>query len=443
VRGSAALVTRSIEALATQLQLAWLRQGPRAYVHGRYEAQIRRTADEIGARGTSIVLAVILGAVACSNSVPKAPGGAIHTNCKVAAVAPSAVSPIRFTAGQVIGVPSDPANVAVADLNCDGKLDIAVASESEPFVGVLLGRGDGTFDRTLTIPAGHAGSFILAADLDGDGYVDLATSNPDGSATVLWGKGDGTFSRTVNYKVTGALATADAFWIAAADLNGDGALDLIVSVFGASGPDPSAPGQVAVLLNRGGRSFANPVFYADRAAVAVVAGDFDGDGKPDIATADFESSVSVFLGNGKGRLGPRMVYSTGGQAVAIAAGDFNGDGVLDLATGNDASGSVSVLPGIGHGSFGSPVTFEAGNTHSIAIVDLNRDGHLDLISGGYDENLIRFWPGQGDGKFLGEVRIPTSAGGARSVAAVDFNGDGKLDLAVADTSTSIHMFIGS
>ena len=400
---------------------------------------------EAAARSTSILLAVILSAAACSSSGPQAPGGTVHHDCKVATVAPSAsVSPVRFTAEQVIGVPSDPANVAVADLNCDGKLDIAVSSESEPFVGVLLGRGDGTFDRTLTIPAGHTSRFILAADLDGDGYVDLATSNRLGSATVLWGKGDGTFNKIVTYMVQGAQATADAYWIAAGDLNGDGALDLVVSVFGASGPDPSAPGQVAVLLNRGGRSFANPVFYPDRAAVAVVAADFDGDGKPDIATANFDSSVSFFRGDGQGRLGQREVYSTGGQGVAIAAGDFNGDGVLDLATGNDASGSVSVLPGLGHGSFGSPVTFEAGNTHSIAVVDLNGDGHLDLISGGYDEGFVRFWPGRGDGKFLAEVRIPTTrAAGARGVAAVDFNGDGKLDIAVADRSMSIHIFISS
>ncbi|MEA2918618.1 MAG: hypothetical protein QOJ15_10699 [Bradyrhizobium sp.] len=352
------------------------------------------------------------------------------------------MSRIRFTAGQVIGVPSDPANVAAADLNCDGKLDIAVSSDSEPFVGVLLGRGDGTFGRTLTVAAGHACSFIITADLDGDGYVDLGCSNHNGSATVLWGNGDGTFSKSVNYKVQGALATADTYGIAVADLNGDGTLDLVASVYGASGPDPSALGQVAVLLNRGDRSFAKPVFYPDGAAVAIFAGDFNGDRKPDIATANFDSSVSVFQGDGTGRLGARQVYSTGGQGVAIAAGDFNGDGVLDLATGNDASGSVSVLQGQGQGSFGDSVSFEAGNTHSIAVVDLNRDGHLDLISGGYDEGLVRVWPGKGDGKFSGEVRIPTSPDGARGVAAVDFNGDGKLDLAVADASTSIHMFMG-
>jgi hypothetical protein len=394
-------------------------------------------------RGTSILFAVILSAVACSSSAPNAPASAIHTNCKAAQIAPSApVSPLSFTAGQVIAQ-IDPSNVAVADLNCDGKVDLAVSSDTQPSVGMLLGKGDGTFNDPLSIPSGRSSSFILAADLDGDGQVDLATANRDGSATVLWGKGDGTFSRPVNYNTKGDLAAAQAFWLAAADLNGDGALDLVVSVYGASGPDPSAPGHVAVLLNRGSRTFANPVFYADRAAVAVVAGDFDGDGKLDIATADFDGTVRVFRGDGKGRLGPATVFSIDGQGVAIAAGDVNGDGVLDLATGNDASFTVSVLRGLGQGSFGSSVRFEAGNTHSITVVDLDRDGHLDLIAGGYDESFIRFLRGRGVGTFLGEVRIDTTSSGSRAVAAADFNGDGKLDLAVVDADAAVHVFIGN
>jgi FG-GAP repeat. len=390
-------------------------------------------------RGIWIVFALILSAVACSTSAPTA---------SPPSPSPSRApgSPIQFMAGQVRVLVSDPANVAVADLNGDGKLDLAIPSQSEPVVVVLLGRGDGTFGQTLTIPAGQGGNFILAADLDGDGHVDLATSDQDGSATVLWGNGDGTFSTPVSYDVKGHLALGTAQWLAAADFNGDVALDLVVSVLvtsGASGDDPLAPGQVAVLLNKGGRTFAAPVFYADRAAVAVVAGDFDSDGKVDVATADLDRTVRIFRGDGKGRLGPSATYAIDGRGVAIAAGDFNGDGVLDLATGNDRSFSVSVLLGLGHGTFGRSVHFEAGNTHTIAVVDLDRDGHLDLIAGGFDETFIRFLRGRGDGAFLDQVKIDTSVSTARGVAAADLNGDQQLDLAVTDGVASVQVFIGN
>ena len=390
-------------------------------------------------RGISIVFAVILSAVACSTSAPTAPAPSPS-----ASRAPG--SPIQFMAGKVRVVVSDPANVAVADLNGDGKLDLAIPSQTEPVVVVLLGRGDGSFGQTLSIPAGQGGNFLLAADLDGDGHLDLATSNQDGSATVLWGNGDGTFSTPASYDVKGHLALGTAQWVAAADLNGDGALDLVLSVIGASGAsgvDPSAPGQVALLLNKGGRTFADPVFYADRAAVAVVAGDFDGDGKVDVASADLDRTLRVFRGDGKGRLGPSATYSIDGRGDAIAAGDFNADGVLDLATGNDRSFSVSVLLGLGHGTFGRSAHFVAGNTHTIAIVDLDRDGHVDLIAGGFDETFIRFLHGRGDGTFLDQVKIDTDVSTARGLAVADFNGDHQLDLAVTDGSSSVQVFIGN
>jgi hypothetical protein len=319
---------------------------------------------------------------------------------------------------------------------------MAVTSQSQALVGVLLGKGDGTFDQTLSIPAGQAGGFILAADLDRDGHVDLATANDDGSATVLWGNGDGTFSTPASYNVKGRLADGSATWLAATDLNGDGALDLVVAVNTVTGIDPEAPGEVAVLLNRGGRSFAAPAFYVDRGAVAVVAGDFDRDGKFDIATADFDGTVRVFRGDGKGRLGPAAKYSIDGQGASIVAGDFNGDGTLDLATGNDRSFTVSVLLGLGRGTFGRSVKFEAGNTHTVAVADLDRDGHVDLIAGGFDETFIRFWRGRGDGTFFGEAKIDTSFVPVRGLAAADFNTDHKPDLAVGDGSSSVHLFIG-
>ena len=378
-------------------------------------------------RQAATALALIVATLACSTPGAKS----------------TSASPSHITAPQVMAAVPDPMNVAVGDFNGDGKLDLATASNSSPVVGVLLGRGDGTFNEMSSIGAGQAGSFVLAADLDGDGHLDLATSNEDGTATVLWGKGDGTFSAPASYDVKGGLAQGGATWVAAADLNADGALDLVLAVNLVTGVDLSAPGQVAVLLNRGSRSFAKPVFYPDRAAVAVAAGDFDGDGKVDIATADSDRTVRVFRGDGKGRLAPATSNAIDGQGVSIAVGDFNGDNVIDLATGNDRSFTLSILLGRGHGTFAKSLSREAGNTHTIAIVDMDRDGHVDVIAGGFDETFVRLYRGRGDGTFFDQVKIDTRPSAVRGVAAGDFNGDGKVDLAVADGALSIQVLIGA
>ena len=189
---------------------------------------------------------------------------------------------------------ADPSNIAVGDLNGDKKLDLAITSDSSAVVGVFLGKGDGTFGQMSSVPGGEVGSFIVTADLDRDGHLDLATSNHDGTATVLWGKGDGSFAAPVSYDVKGTLVQGDANWIATADLNGDGALDLALAVSLVSEADLSAPGHLAVMLNVGGRNFAKRAFYPDRAAIAVVAGDFDADGKVDLATANSDATVRSF-----------------------------------------------------------------------------------------------------------------------------------------------------
>jgi hypothetical protein len=336
---------------------------------------------------------------------------------------------------------ADPSNIAVGDLNGDRKLDLAITSDSSAVVGVFLGKGDGTFDPMSSVSGGEAGSFVVAADLDRDGHLDLATSNHDGTATLLWGNGDGSFAAPVSYDVKGTLPQGDANWIATADLNGDGALDLALAVSLVSEADLSAPGHLAVLLHVGGRNFAKAAFYPDRAAIAVVAADFDADGKPDLATANTDGSVRVFRGDGKGRLAAGAAYPVDGNGVAIAAGDFNGDGVIDLATGNDRSFTLSVLLGAGHGTFAKSASLKAGNTHSISLVDLNRDGHLDLIGGGFDETFVRFYSGRGDGTFTDQVKIDTPST-VRVVIAADLNGDGKLDLATADAGFSAQVLFG-
>src|SRR5205807_548270 len=117
---------------------------------------------------------------------------------------------------------------------------------------------------------------------------------------------------------------------------------------------------------------------------SVALGDFNGDGKPDLATANNGSAnVSVLLGDGSGTFGASTGFPAGDHPDGIAAGDFNGDGKLDLATANAASGDVSVLLGNGSGGFGAPASFGVGSfPTAVAVGDFNRDGRLDLVASG-------------------------------------------------------------
>ncbi len=225
------------------------------------------------------------------------------------------------------------------------------------------------------------------------------------------------------------------------DLNGDAAPDLAVTVFEWHG-DFRAPGHLAILLNKGDGTFADPIFYPDRAAFAVTAADFDADGRVDVATADADGTVRVFRGDGDGGLGEVAEYAIGGHGVAILTVDLDGDGHLDLVTGDDASFDVGVMLGEGDGTFAATTDYRAGNTHTIATGDLDGDGHLDLVAGGYDRTVR---PG---------VRRPRATGpsaprrrwapvvSALSVAVADLDGDGKPDIVVADGVASVSIFLG-
>lgn len=347
-------------------------------------------------------------------------------------LAPPTAPPFRAPSSYKVG--QDPGNVAVADLDGDGSLDVVSTrawdnrpgSESSGEISILFGDGNGTFRPAVTI-AGPRTEFIAALDVNGDGKPDLVS--PSGSAVaVLIGKGDGSFAEPIRYDVKGDMVYAWAWWLATGDLDGDGVTDLVVSVYGAAGPSPTADGQLAVLLNNGDGTFSDAVFHEDRAAWAVALGDFDGDGNLDAASADWDGTVRLFAGDGKGNLGLPSESEIGAQGIAIVAGDLNGDRSPDLLTGNDNSRSISVLLGKGDGSFGAAQKLPAGNTYSVAMTDLDGDGALDLLSAGA-EGAISFWRGRGDGTFAATANIATNVD-PRAVATGDFNADGKLDLVV-------------
>jgi hypothetical protein len=345
---------------------------------------------------------------------------------------PGFLAPLAFDAG------TQPWSVAVGDFNGDGKQDLAVANVQSNNVSVLLGKGDGTFLPAVNYAAGPYANSVAVGDFNGDGKLDLAVAGVSG-VSVLLGNGDGTFMAAVNYSAGGTS-------VAVGDFNGDGKLDLAVA--GGSG--------VRVLLGNGDGTFQAAVNYAAGPyASSVAVGDFNGDGIPDLAVANLgtyplfnDSSVSILLGQGDGTFLPAQSYAAGNNAYSVAVGDFNGDGKQDLAVTN-YGGTVSVLLGNGDGTFQTAVNYAAGGAnYSVAVGDFNGDGKPDLAVANntypyytYPNGKVSVLLGKGDGTFQPAVNFATG-GQSASVAVGDFNGDGKPDLAVANYGGGVSVLLG-
>jgi hypothetical protein len=175
-------------------------------------------------------------------------------------------------------------------------------------------------------------------------------------------------------------------------------------------------------------------FDTGSAPVSVAVGDLDGDGKPDLVTANAGSNtVSVLLGNGNGTFAPKMDYGTDLGPRSVAIGDVNGDGMPDLVTSNYYYGSsVSVLLGKGNGTFATATNYPtSSNPNSVAIGDLNGDGKLDLVTASLDSNKVTVLVGNGHGSFQRSADFPTGSE-PFCVAIGDLDGDGKPDLVTAN-----------
>jgi hypothetical protein len=260
----------------------------------------------------------------------------------------------------------------VADVDGDGTLDLLVTNlctslcdailPPQGSVAVLLGVSDGTFRSATTYASGgYSPLSIAVGDLNGDGRPDVVVPNTCGSngdvincpttgvAGVLLGNGDGTFQSAVLYDTGGMDASA----VAIADMNGDGAPDLLVANCGSDGcgPEGSPPGNVAVLLGKGGGTFQTAVAYGRGGFFSITAGDTNSDGLPDIVATSricprtSTGCISVFRGNGDGTFQTLRDYDTGSRATAVSVADVNGDGVADLVATHGYGSGPGLPPG--------------------------------------------------------------------------------------------------
>jgi len=325
-------------------------------------------------------------------------------------------------------------SVAVGDFNGDGKPDVAVANQGTNNVSVLLGNGSGKFTDARDFRIGQLAFYEAAGDFNHDGKQDLVVASYLSGLTISFGNGNGTFQAPIliTSKLNGPVV--------AADVNGDGFLDLITI--------PQSTTDVAVLLNNGDGTFAAPVtFFAGESPTTLAVGDFNGDGKIDVAVT-IQSFVSILLGNGDGTFQSPLPFVAGTQPWGIAVGDFNGDGKLDIVVGDYGASDIAVIFGKGDGTFGKAeiISMSPGGVFTVAAGDFNGDGKLDIaaLAPGPGGSTMSVLLNNGKGTFSphASYAVGPIVNGSTSLAVSDYNLDGKLDIAVAAGGSNATVLFG-
>ncbi|MGD0363470.1 MAG: FG-GAP-like repeat-containing protein [Bryobacteraceae bacterium] len=390
---------------------------------GPAQLSVALTSSDVAAPGTGWV-----------SVVNPTPGGG-QSNVVWLPVGFASPAPVLNATSLPVG--SAPSYVAVADLNNDGKLDLAVTNSGSATVSILLGNGDGTFAAHQDYATGNAPMAVAVGDFNHDGILDLVTANQtDNTVSILLGAGGGAFGSQTVY-ATGNQPGA----VIVADLNGDGNLDLAVA--------NQADNTVSILFGNGDGTFAAHLDYAaGEAPDALVAGDFNGDGKLDLAVANGVTpggKVNILLNHGDGSYLPGVAYSTG-DSVAVVIADFNGDGKLDFAAANSLSESLSVFVGNGDGTFTvgpNQSTRLSPSPEGLAVADVNADGTLELLMGGNASIGATALSNNSAATFSPLLQYG-GVTGTTAIAVGDFNNDGSIDMALAvPASNSIAILMQS
>jgi FG-GAP-like repeat len=340
-----------------------------------------------------------------------------------------------------------------------GGPDFTLTVEGSGFVQGSVVTWNGSPRATKLVSGSQLKASILASDIAATGTASIAVvSAGPVSNTVFFPTNTPVVSVTLGLQNV-PNGGGGSFQTNAADFNGDGKLDLVYVVPCPNGGNGCIGGQVVVRLGNGDGTFqAAAAFLTAQSAstqswpTAFATGDFNGDGKVDLAVVNSYcepynclggGTVGILLGNGDGTFQPATEVPVGNQPEWVVAADFNNDGRLDLVVPNVQDGTVSVLLGKGDGTFQSQVTFPVRkflNSNitrtDIAVADFNGDGKMDLALIDVDNTILRndeisVYLGNGDGTFRLFTTIPWGIF-PTAILTADFNGDGIPDLAAVD-----------
>ena len=355
-----------------------------------------------------------------------------------------------------------PYSVSFGDLNGDGKADMVTANFGANTFSVLLntttpGASTPTFSANTDFATGTGAYATAIGDLNGDGKPDIAVANYNETSVSVFintttpGASTPTFTAKTDF-----TAGTNPASVTFNDFNGDGKSDMAVANYGSN--------TVSVFFNTTTPGSATPTFSAKTdfatgtGPYSVAAGDFNRDGKPDMAAANYDAtSVSVFLntttpGASTPTFSAKTDFTAGTNPSTVSIRDLNGDGVPDLAVANYGSNSVSVFfntttPNASTPTFSAATDFATGSgPYTVTLGDFNRDGKPDMAATHYNINSVSVFlntttPGAATPTF-GAVSFYTTGTNPSSVSICDLNGDGKPDMAAGnETSNDVSVFM--
>ncbi len=302
----------------------------------------------------------------------------------------------------------------------------------------MRGSGTGAFRRPITYLSGSNPRSLNLADVNNDGTTDIALVsdvNFSTRASVMLGQGGGAFQLHTSYDLDTAVHA-----VTVGDFNNDGRLDL------AAAGHHSSASKFAILLGNGDGTFAYGQQYTSFSPFDITPADFNGDGILDLVVANLDKNVGIWQGTGDGSFFAVWGVTAGNHLKAVESADLNADSAIDLIVSNTTEATIDVFLGNGDGSLGSAVRYPGGaNPSRAAVRDLTGDGILDLAvpNNAPGNGTISILTGIGGGAFHSAVSNFDTGGVPSGLAATEFNGDGDPDLVTSSSFGTLNVLPGA